>query len=231
MNPAIAEKNIFSSPQFENAVRQYLIENPEVIFEAIENYENRKIKKAQQIEKKLIKKFSNLLFEDANSFIGGNKTGSITLVGFIDYKCGYCKKAHIEVSELISKNNELKYVIKEYPILGPESVLASKIAIHLLITQGDKIYEEFSDKILKYDGPLSVYSIEKIIKSIGVTAVNVQSIVDDKKIDLVIKNTQLLASELGIQGTPTYIIGDQIIRGYKPKEVLQEIINNKKQGL
>ena len=84
---------------------------------------------------------------------------------------------------------------------------------------------------MEYNGPLSVYNIEKIIKSIGGTAVNVESIVDDKKIDLVIKNTQLLASELGIQGTPTYIIGDQIVRGYKPKEVLQEIINNKKQGL
>ena len=231
VNPSFAEQNILKTPEFENAIRQFLIENPEVIFEAIENYENQKIKEAQKLEKKLIQKYSDLLFEDNYSFIGGNKEGSITIVAFIDYKCGYCKKAHIEVSELISNNSELKYIMKEYPILGSESILASKIAIHILLNQGDKVYREFNDKLLKYNGTLSVSNIEKIIQLSGGAPVNVEAIIKDNKINLILKNNQLLANELGVQGTPTFIIGNQIIRGYKPKNVLQEIINNEKQAL
>jgi protein-disulfide isomerase len=230
-DPCFAKENILNSADFDTAVRNFLMKNPEVIFEAIEQFEKNQFEKNQSVEKHLIQKYEESLFNDNFSFKGGNKEGSITIVEFIDYRCGYCKKAHNEIYELLITNNDLRYIIKEFPILGPESVLASKAAIHIFLTQGDKMYKKFNDKIFTYNGPITIKKLNNIIESIDGIPIDVESITNNQKIESILGNNRILANELKIQGTPTFIINDTIIRGYKPKSVLQKIINEQKQLL
>ena len=99
-------------------IRLYLLENPEIIMEAVEVLRRKEQQAAVQSYYELVKKNKQAIFEDGFSFIGGNPNGDITLVEFVDYRCGYCKKAHKEVEKLRNNDGNIRFVIKEFPILG-----------------------------------------------------------------------------------------------------------------
>ena len=120
-------------------IRLYLLENPEIIMEAVEVLRKKEQQAAIQSDFELVKKNKKAIFEDGFSFIGGNPNGDITLVEFVDYRCGYCKKAHNEVEKLLSTDGNIRFVIKEFPILGEESLVLSKFALAVKLVHGDEI--------------------------------------------------------------------------------------------
>ncbi len=114
---------------FRAEVRAYLLDNPEVLIEAISVLEARQQQAQINGDLALVAQYSEAIFNDGYSFVGGNPDGDITIVEFLDYRCGFCKRAFPEVTELIASDGNIRFVIKEYPILGEQSTLASRFAL------------------------------------------------------------------------------------------------------
>ena len=215
----------------DDTIRKFILANPEIILESLKRYEKKLEAGTKTIEQQIIKKELSLIATNNTSYIGGNPNGSITLIEFLDYKCGYCKKAHGQILELINSNPEIRFIVKEFPVLGDESLIASKASIAVFLDQGSKIYRTFTEKLLKFNGRITIDSIRNLLKSAGGETETIQKLMESKAVYNILNSNYNLAKELKIRGTPTFIIGTEIVRGYKNVEELQNIINKVKQVL
>ena len=215
----------------DDTIRKFILANPEIILESLKRYEEKVEAGTKTIEQQIIKKELALIATNNTSYIGGNPNGSITLIEFLDYKCGYCKKAHGQILELINLNPEIRFIVKEFPILGDESLIASKASVAVFLDQGSTVYRNFTEKLLKFNGRITVDSIQNLLKSTGGETKHIQELMESKAVYNILNSNYNLAKQLKIRGTPTFIIGTEIVRGYKNVEELQNIINKVKQIL
>ena len=209
-------------------IRIYLLENPEIIMEAVEVLRKKEQQAAIQSDFELVKKHEKAIFEDGFSFIGGNLNGDITLVEFVDYRCGYCKKAHNEVEKLLSTDGNIRFVIKEFPILGEDSLVLSKFALAVKILHGDEMYKLVHDILIKMKSPPSEKVFNQILSNLNLDAKLVESAMESNEVNGMIAYTRTLAERLKISGTPTFVMNDELIRGYVPFDALINIVNNKR---
>ena len=147
-------------------VRSYLLQNPEVIFEAIQILEEKRNRAAEMADREKLERHAKAIYDDGFSFVGGNPDGDITLVEFLDYRCGYCKRAHPEVQEVLERDPNVRLIVKEFPILGPDSVAAGRMALAALALDPSK-YEELGDALMNYNGNLTEQVAYKIAGSVG----------------------------------------------------------------
>lgn len=210
--------------QLRQEIRQYLLDEPQIIMEAVRILEQRQVMESAAKEGDLITEYAKAIFDDGYSYIGGNPEGSITLVEFLDYRCGYCKRAHDEVAELISTDGDIKLIVKEFPILGPDSVLASKAAIATLLTQGDDAYKRMNDALMKFGGQINDKLLDRVAKSAKIDIAEMRTGMEDPRVDDIIKQNRTLAGALDITGTPTFILPSKFIKGYLPLERMVEAI-------
>ena len=209
-------------------IRLYLLENPEIIMEAVEVLRKKEQQAAIQSDLDLVKKHKKAIFEDGFSFIGGNPNGDITLVEFVDYRCGYCKKAHNEVEKLLSTDRNIRFVIKEFPILGEDSLVLSKFALAVKIVHGDEMYKVVHDILIKMKSPPSEKTFDRIMNNLNLDADRVESKMESNEVNGMIAYTRTLAERLKISGTPTFVMNDELIRGYVPFDALINIVDNKR---
>ena len=209
-------------------IRLYLLENPEIIMEAVDVLRKKEQQAAIQSDFELVKKHEKAIFEDGFSFIGGNPNGDITLVEFVDYRCGYCKKAHNEVEKLLSTDGNIRFVIKEFPILGDDSLVLSKFALAIKIVHGDEIYKLVHDMLIKMKSPPSEKAFNQIMSNLNLDSYLVKSAMESNEVNGMIAYTRTLAERLKISGTPTFIMNDELIRGYVPFDALINIVYNKR---
>jgi len=209
-------------------IRLYLLENPEIIMEAVDVLRKKEQQAAIQSDFELVKKHEKAIFEDGFSFMGGNQNGDITLVEFVDYRCGYCKKAHNEVEKLLSTDGNIRFVIKEFPILGDDSLVLSKFALAVKIVHGDQMYKLVHDILIKMKSPPSEKAFDEIISNLNLDAKLVESAMESNEVNGMIAYTRTLAERLKISGTPTFVINDELIRGYVPFDALISIVDNKR---
>ena len=209
-------------------IRLYLLENPEIIMEAVEVLRKKEQQAAIQSDFELVKKNKKAIFEDGFSFIGGNPNGDITLVEFVDYRCGYCKKAHNEVEKLLSTDRNIRFVIKEFPILGEDSLVLSKFALAVKIVHGDEMYKVVHDILIKMKSPPSEKTFDRIMNNLNLDADRVESKMESNEVNGMIAYTRTLAERLKISGTPTFVMNDELIRGYVPLDALINIVDNKR---
>ena len=134
--------------QFRAEVRSYLMDNPEVIMEAVELLQNREADAQAQADVSMVSDNADVIFDDGYSWVGGNPEGDITLVEFLDYRCGYCKRAHGEVAKLLETDGNIRLIVKELPILGDDSVLASRFAIATKQVAGGDAYRAMNDALM-----------------------------------------------------------------------------------
>ena len=125
---------------FREEVRAYLMDNPEVIMEAVAVLEAREAEAQAQADLSLVSDNAADIFDDGFSWVGGNPDGDITLVEFLDYRCGFCKRAHGEVAKLLESDGNIRLIVKEFPILGEQSLLASRFAVATKQVAGDDAY-------------------------------------------------------------------------------------------
>lgn len=205
-------------------IRAYLLEHPEVIMEAIQVLEVRRKEAEAAAEAGLLSSIADELHDDGYSYVAGNPDGDITVVEFTDYNCGYCKKAHNDVKALIRMDPNVRLVIKEFPILGPASRAASEAAMAAMRQQGGDAYLAFNDLLMKNRGALDEAAIYRLAERAGLDAGLLRSDARDPKIAENIARTYALAQKLRIEGTPTFVIGDQVVRGFVPLKDLQAAI-------
>ena len=207
-------------------IKNYILDNPEIIIEAIEIFQKKQSFNAIKKEKEIINSFSSELYNDPNSYFFGNENSELNIVEFIDYNCGYCKKNHEVMMNIINANNDIKYIIKELPILGESSLLASKFAIIIYFVDGPKIYEKFYDSLMKHNSQLNFEVLNRIANKVGSSVIDFNSRLNTDRVNNVILKNLTLADKLSIDGTPTFIIEDNIFRGFISFDQLQEIIDN-----
>lgn len=209
---------------FRAEVRAYLLENPEVLMEAIGVLEARQAEEAQQRDVDLVAANADILFESDKSFVGGNPEGDFTIVEFLDYRCGYCKRAHPEVAALVDGDTNIRYVIKELPILGEESVLAARYALAVQQVAGDDVYFDVHNTLMEFQGGISEASLTRVSDAFGLDHDAVVAEMSGSAVAEVIAENRALADSLAITGTPSFVFEDQMLRGYVPLAQMEQIV-------
>lgn len=209
---------------FRAEIRSYLLENPEVLMEAIGVLEQREQAAKANNDVAMAQNNAALLFDDGHSFVGGNPDGDITIVEFMDYRCGYCKKAHPDVASLITADGNIRYIIKEFPILGEASELASRFAIAVKIVGGEAAYKEAHDTLMEFRGEMTNESLGRLATSLGLSAADITVTMNSAEVNQIINDNRLLGQAMQITGTPTFVVQDQMLRGYVPQAQMAQIV-------
>ncbi len=215
------------SPQerdaFRAEVRAYLLENPEVIMEAVAVLESREQEAQVVQDRERVAANRDALFDDGHSWTGGNPEGDITLVEFMDYRCGYCKRAFAEVEQLVEMDGNIRLILKEFPILGEESETAARFAIATQQVAGDGAYKAVHDALMTLSGPVNEVTLRRIAEPLGIDADAVLAAMQDEAVTEVITKNRQLARRLEISGTPSFVMNDEMLRGYVPLDGMMQI--------
>jgi protein-disulfide isomerase len=207
-------------------IRQYLLGNPELLMEMIQLLEQKQQAEGAQTDQSLVAANAAELFDDGFSFVGGNPEGGLTIVEFLDYQCGYCRRAQPEVSELIAADGDIRLIVKEMPILGPGSDLAARAAVATLISQGTEAYATLHDRLMLTKGEITDAILDKALAESGLDSEAVRIAMDDPEVDRRLAATRSLAEKLAIAGTPTFVFGDRMVRGYLPLEQMRDLVGD-----
>ncbi|KZY03002.1 disulfide bond formation protein DsbA [Sulfitobacter sp. HI0040] len=214
--------------QFRAEVRSYLLDNPEVIMEAVELLQNREAEAQANAEQSLISDNADAIFNDGYSYVGGNPEGDITLVEFLDYKCGYCKRAHPEVEKLLKTDGNIKLIVKEFPILGAESMLASRYVVAAKQVVGGDSYKALGDALMAYNGEVTLPALRRLATTFGLDSDAIEAKMDSDEVTAEIAKTRALADRLRISGTPTFVLEDEMLRGYLPYDQMMALVEEKR---
>ena len=207
---------------FRAEVRAYLLENPEVLMEAMEVLEERQAAEQAAADAAMIAAVEDELYDSERSWVGGNPQGDVTLVEFVDYRCSFCRRAHPEVEELIASDGNIRLIMKEFPILGEQSVLASRFAIATRQVEGDAAYKQVHDALITMRGDVNELSLELVAEDLGLDTDAIVAQMDSDAVTEVIRANHMLAQQLGITGTPTFVLDGQMLRGYLPLDGMRE---------
>lgn len=200
-----------------NEIHTYLVENPEILIDMSRTLEERQMAAQTVADRDVVAKNAALIFDDDYSFVGGNPEGDLTLVEFLDYRCGYCKKAHHEVADLVSQDGNIRYVVKELPILGEESLLASRFAIAALKVAGPEAYAKINAGFYEdFRGAVTPETLKAFATGLGITPEPILAAMEGEDIDRILIENRRLAETLSIRGTPAFVIGGQLVHGYVP---------------
>jgi len=210
---------------FGTQVRDYLLENPQVIMEAVNALENRQAEQQAVADQQIVADNADALFRDGYSYVGGNPDGDITIVEFSDYRCGYCRRAFPEVEELISSDGNIRFIMKEFPILGEASVTSSRFAIATLMEAGDEAYKAVHDALITLEGEPSEPVLRRLADTLGLDAEAIIARMSDEEVTRRIQETRELATRLQINGTPSFVFGDQMLRGYVPLDGMRQLVD------
>ena len=214
--------------QFRAEVRAYLMDNPEVIMEAVELLQAREAEQQAQADFTLVTDNAAAIFDDGFSWVGGNPDGDIVLVEFLDYRCGYCKKAHGEVAKLLETDGNIKWIVKEFPILGEQSVLASRFAVATKQVAGGDSYHALNDALMAFNGDVTLPALRRLGETFGLDVDAIEARMDSEAVTREIAETRALAQKLKISGTPTFVMQDELLRGYLPYDQMQAVVAEKR---
>lgn len=198
---------------FGDAVREYLMANPEVLIESINELETRRAADAAENDKELVAANQQDLFEDGHSWIGGNPDGDLTIVEFIDYRCGVCRRFNQEVHDIVEDDGNIRLVLKEFPILGQDSEASSRFAVAVKQIAGDEAYRKAHDALIELRSPATIEALKKVAEDIGVDPDEIVNTMNTEPITAVLRENHQLAERMAIQGTPTFVIGSELLRG------------------
>lgn len=218
------------SAAFGAAVRAYLLEHPEVIVEAMNIWQDRQASAEAASDEEKVALNAAAIFEDGASWVGGNPDGDITVVEFMDYRCGYCKKAFAEVAELVRADGNIRFILKEFPILGEESIITSRFAIAVLQLHGADAYKAAHDALMDLRGAPDAATLTRLAGDLGLDGAAILTRMDSDEVTQVIAQNHALAQTLAISGTPTFVMGGQMLRGYVPLDAMQEMVAQARAG-
>jgi protein-disulfide isomerase len=205
-------------------IRAYLLENPEVLVEAMDILQAREDEAALLRDVQMVSTHNDRIFNNPNDWVGGNPNGDITLVEFMDYRCGYCRKAYEEVEKLIEADGNIRFVVKEFPILGEASLVSAQFAIAVRQLHGDEAYAKVHDALMTLRGEPTAETLERLAGDLGLEAQPILDRMDAPEVMQVIQDNHQLATEMEINGTPAFVLDDMVMRGYAPLDVMQDFV-------
>ncbi|MEM6972044.1 MAG: DsbA family protein [Pseudomonadota bacterium] len=212
---------------FGASVRAYLLDNPEVIAEVIEKLQANREDQERNRDRTLVSQHLGALHDTDYSWVGGNPEGDVTVVEFLDYRCGFCKRVHPEVKAALETDGNIRLIVKEFPILGPDSVVAGRMAMAALRIDPD-LYGTLSDELMAFQGELTETMAYRIASVVGYDIAELKDLAGSPEIQEQIDRNYMLADALDIRGTPTFVIGDQIVRGAVPENELLALVERER---
>ena len=224
--PARAELSASQKSEIEAVVKSYLVEHPEVVHEALLEIERRQKTEEENARRKAVTDLSGAIFDSEYQAVVGNPKGKITLVEFFDYNCGYCKKSLDDMTRLIKEDPELRVVLKDFPVLGPGSVEAAQIAIALRRQfKGDK-YFQFHQKLLGTRGQIGKTQALAVAKDMGADIAKLMDDVGQPATRANLDEVMKVADKLGLTGTPTFVMGDEVVVGSVGYDEMKSKVSN-----
>jgi protein-disulfide isomerase len=195
---------------FSRRVRDTLVSDPQLIADAMAALQrNRQVARATAQRRALATHGRTLRASDGLP-VAGNPKGDVTIVEFFDYRCPYCKRALATVQKVLAEDSNVRLVLKEFPILGPQSVYASRAAV---ASRRQGKYLSFHEALFAHNGALGEAEVMSIARRTGLDPVRLQADMQDPEVDRIIGSGHALARALDITGTPAFVIGDEIVGG------------------
>lgn len=205
----------------EAVIHDYLLSHPEVLVQALNEAEKKLRLAAQERARQALATHRRQVFDDPATPVGGNPKGNATIVEFFDYNCPYCKAIEPALERLLARDHNLRFVYKEFPVLGPESVVAARAAL-AASRQGK--YQAFHDAMMGVKGPFDDDRIYQIAGSVGLDLARLKRDMASPQTAAALKANFALADALDVHGTPTFIIGKEIVPGAIDTARLQHLI-------
>ncbi|WP_413599722.1 DsbA family protein [Brucella ceti] len=202
----------FNPKAVENIVRNYLLQNPELMLEVQTALETKQAHAAQEQVKQVLAANQSVLFDPKHDAVFGNPNGNVTVYEFFDYNCGYCKRALPDMEAILKKDPNVRYVLKEFPILGPDSMRAHVVSQAFKALMPEK-YPEFHEMLLGGHGRATEESAIADAVKLGADEAKLREKMKDPAITGAFQRTYQLAQQLNITGTPSYVIGDELVPG------------------
>lgn len=220
--PASAS-DVLDEARIEAILTKLLQEKPDIVIDAIRAYQAREEQaKLSAQREQLAAKKGALLGNQSDPFIG-NPNAKITVVEFFDYRCGYCKRALQTVLDLVARNKDVRVVFKEFPILGEDSMTATRVslAVHQIAPQH---YKAFHEKTMRFRGAMKEAALVKIAADLGVNTAALKNAMKDPAIKKSIEANYELAEALNIRGTPAFVVGEEVVPGAVGLDTLEAMI-------
>ncbi|MDP2119685.1 MAG: DsbA family protein [Hoeflea sp.] len=211
--------------EFGAFIREYLLANPEIIEEMSQALEIKKEAESQQLAQAAIAKNKDAIFNNPDDIVLGNPEGDVTVVEFFDYNCGFCKRALSDMTSLLEKDPNVRFVLKEFPILGPDSIAAHQVAMSVRKLAPEK-YIDFHIQLMSGEARATEALAVEIAKGLGIDEASLKAGMQDPAIGDSIRLTYALADSLGISGTPSFVIGDEAVFGAVGERALMARIAN-----
>ena len=228
-----AEPN-FSEPQkteIEQIIRDYLVSHPEVLQEAIAELDKRQAAADTEKAKAAVTANAATIFDSTRQVVLGNAKGDVTLVEFFDYNCGFCKGALPQMMTLLKDDANLRVVLKEFPVLGPGSVEAAKVAVAVRMQdKTGKKYLDFHQKLLGGRGKADKARALAVAKEVGMDMTRLEKDMGSDEARVSLEESLKLAETLGLNGTPSYVVGDDVVVGAVGLAALRSKISNVRCG-
>jgi protein-disulfide isomerase len=210
--------------EIQTIIRQFLVEKePETIMKAVEVIKQREQNQQKEASKQGLERNKARLYDDANSPVLGNPKGDVTIVEFYDYSCGYCKVAHPTLQDLLEKDKNVRYIAKEFPILGEGSVIAARAA---LASVKQKKFAEMHDALMNFRGQYTEAGVMDIAQKVGLDTAKLKTDMASKAVDDMIAENRKLGNDVGVRGTPMFIIGGEVNPGALDAEGLKKAVAN-----
>ena len=211
----------------EGIIHDYLLHNPDVLIEALRGAEERLNHEADANATKVLSDRRSEIFDDPATPVGGNPRGDVTIVEFFDYRCPYCKQVLPSLQALLKEDRKLRFLYKEMPVLGPQSVTAAHAA---LAAQRQGKYEAFHTAMMATKGQITEETVYKVAGSVGLDVDRLKQDMKAPEIEQALKANLALASALNIHGTPGFIIGDHIVPGAIDLDSLKSMVADARKG-
>lgn len=212
--------------EIERIVREYLIRHPEVLQEAIAELEKKQAVAEAERGRRAVKQHGEALFNSPRQVTLGNPQGDVAFVEFFDYNCGYCKRALADMMELMKGDPKLKVVLKEFPVLGKPSQEAAEVAVALRMQDPTgKKYLAFHEKLLTGRGQVDRARALAAAKEVGADMARLERDLKSDEIRATIEESMKLAEALGLNGTPSYVVGEEVVVGAVGARALKEKID------
>jgi protein-disulfide isomerase len=213
--------------EIERIVREYLLSHPELLQEVMSELEKRQAVAEAEKHRTAVKQYSEVIFSSPRQVTLGNTQGDVTVVEFFDYNCGYCKRAMSDMLDLMKNDAKLKFVLKEFPVLGEGSMQAAQVAaaVRMQDKTGGKKYLEFHQKLLTGRGQADKARALAVAKEIGLDVARIEKDMAGDEVKAQLEESFKLAEALGLNGTPSYVVGNDVVVGAVGLNTLKEKVN------
>jgi protein-disulfide isomerase len=230
-----AQAQSFSDAQrseIERIVKDYLLSHPELLQDVMNELDKRQQMAEAEKHRANIKEHNATLFTSPRQVTLGDPKGDVTVVEFFDYNCSYCKRAMSDMLDLLKGDSKLKFVLKEFPVLGDGSMQAAQVAaaVRMQDTTGGKKYLEFHQKLLGGRGQADLARALAAAKDVGFDVARIEKDMASDEVKATIEENFKLAEALGLNGTPSYVVGNDVLVGAVGLNTLKEKVNGARCG-